>query len=90
MLLEILSAKYIKDYQILLKFNDGYEAIVDLEDTLFNEKRKIFRPLRDKMYFKNFSIQFNTICWENEANFAPEFLYELAQRQVRDREATPV
>jgi hypothetical protein len=46
-----------------------------------NEKRKIFSPLIDKEYFKNFSLRFNTICWENEADFAPEFLYELGEAQ---------
>ena len=81
MLLEVSSAKYIKDYQIHLKFNNGYETIVDLENTLLNEKRKIFSPLIDKEYFKNFSLHLNTICWENEADFAPEFLYELGEAQ---------
>ena len=81
MLLEVSSANYIKDYQIHLEFNNGYETIVDLENTLLNEKRKIFSPLIDKEYFKNFSLCFNTICWENEADFAPEFLYELGEAQ---------
>jgi hypothetical protein len=81
MLLEVTSAKYIKDYQIHLRFNNGYETIVDLENILLNEKRRIFHPLLDKEYFKNFSIRFNTICWENEADFAPEFLYELGSSQ---------
>ena len=85
MLLEVSSAKYIKDYQIHLKFNDGYETTVDLEEILLNEKRRIFRPLLDKEYFKNFSICFNTICWGNEADFAPEFLYELGVSQEMKR-----
>jgi hypothetical protein len=85
MLLEVSSAKYIKDYQIHLKFNNGHETIVNLEEILLNEKRRIFRPLLDKEYFKNFSICFNTICWENEADFAPEFLYELGKSQELKR-----
>jgi len=76
-LLSVESAKYVEDYKIFLKFNDGYEAIVDLKDSIFNDKRKIFLPLRDKIYFKNFSIRFNTICWKNEADFAPEYLRKL-------------
>ncbi|MGE5341091.1 MAG: DUF2442 domain-containing protein [Candidatus Omnitrophota bacterium] len=77
MLLEVLFAKYIRDYKVFLKFNDGYELIIDLENTLLNEKRKIFKPLLDKEYFRNFSVRLNTICWENEADFAPEFLHDL-------------
>ena len=82
MLLEVTSAKYIQDYQVYLNFNDGCETTVDLGTTLVNEKRKIFRPMLDKNYFKNFSVRLNTICWENEADFAPEFLYELGLRQT--------
>ncbi|MCK4760890.1 MAG: DUF2442 domain-containing protein [Candidatus Aminicenantes bacterium] len=82
MLLEVLSAKYIQDYRVSLKFNDGYVTTVDLGEILLNEKRKIFKPLLDKKYFKNFSVRLNTICWENEADFAPEFLCELAKRQA--------
>jgi hypothetical protein len=47
-----------------------------------NEKRKIFKPLLDKEYFKSFSIRLNTICWKNEADFAPEFLYEPGKGQT--------
>ena len=82
MLLEINSAKYFGGYRVFLVFNNGYEAEVDLKKTLFNEGRKIFKPLRKKEYFGNFSIKFNTICWENEADFAPEFLYGLAKKQA--------
>ena len=83
MLLEIVSAKYLGAYNILLLFNTGYQAAVDLEPTLFRESRNIFAPLRDMNYFKTFSVKLNTICWENEADFAPEFLYELARSQER-------
>jgi hypothetical protein len=78
MLLEVISAKYIQDYKVFVKFNDGHETIVDLENTLLKEKRRIFKPLLNKDYFKNFSIRLNTICWENEVDFAPEFLHALS------------
>lgn len=76
-LLEVIAAEYVEDYKIFLKFNDGFEAVVDLKDTIFHDKRKIFLPLRDKDYFKDFSLKLNTICWKNEADFAPEFLRSL-------------
>ncbi len=81
MILEVISAKYIQNYQVYLEFNNGWETTVDLENTIFRDKRNIFRPLRDIDYFKNFSVNLNTICWENEADFAPEFLYELGRSQ---------
>jgi hypothetical protein len=85
MLLEVITAKYIQDYRVFLKFNNGFETIVDLEETLLNDKRKIFKPLLNKKYFENFSIRLNTICWENEADFAPEFLYDLGMSQSSKR-----
>jgi len=41
----------------------------------------VFNPLKDKNNFRKFSIVFNTIEWENGADFAPEYLYELAKYQ---------
>jgi hypothetical protein len=85
MLLEIVSAKYKGMYRIALKFNDGYEATVDLEAILLKEHRAIFQPLKHIEYFKKFQLNLNTVCWENEADLAPEFLYELAKIQNKEQ-----
>jgi hypothetical protein len=77
MILNVTNAQYLGDYKILASFDNGETKIVDLEKTLFNETRKIFEPLKDKKYFQNFSIKFNTTTWENEVDFAPEYLYEI-------------
>ena len=45
------------------------------------ENRLIFQPLKDVSYFKTFTLRLNTIVWENEADFAPEFLLEIALEQ---------
>jgi len=74
MFLEVINAKYVNGYKILLDFNDGVSKIVDLENELND---KIFEPLRDKNYFKTFLIKFNTIEWDNGADFAPEYLYQI-------------
>jgi len=78
MFLEITQASYINDYKLLLKFNDGAEMTVDLENEL---NGSVFIPLKDKSKFRKFSVVFNTIEWENGADFAPEYLYELAISQ---------
>ena len=74
MFLEVIKAEYINDYKISLEFNDGVSIIVDLKNELDG---KIFEPLKDKNYFKTFSIKFNTIEWDNGADFAPEYLYQI-------------
>ncbi len=73
MILHVVEAKYEKDYQIHLKFNDGSEGIVDLKDELYGE---MFEPLKNSKLFKKFKIdpELETIVWQNGADFAPEFL----------------
>jgi hypothetical protein len=58
-----------------LSFSDGAEGIVNLEDHL---TKPIFKPLKNPEYFKKFKLGSWTIAWENGADFAPEFLYELS------------
>ena len=80
-LLNVTKAKYIKNYEVQLTFNNGEIKSVDLKDMVFKDHRKIFEPLRDLDYFKKFKIQFNTITWPNELDPAPEYLYKLATEQ---------
>ena len=72
--LEVVKAVYEGDYRIRLWFNDNTEKVVDLASSL---KGKVFEPLRDKQAFSRFSVKFNTIEWENGADFAPEYLHAL-------------
>jgi len=88
MLLSVIKANYLRDYMIALVFNDGESETVDLKETIFNDHRKIFDPLRQPDYFRNFKIKFNTIVWENEADFAPEFLLELGKQQQESQVKT--
>ena len=74
MFIEVVKAEYVEGYKLLLLFNNGERRMVDLSNSL---KGTVFAPLRDISYFKNFSIKFNTIEWENGADFAPEYLYEI-------------
>lgn len=64
-----------------LTFNNGETKSVDLKAMIFEDKRPIFEPLRDLDYFKNFTIEANTIAWANGLDPAPEYLYQLAQDQ---------
>lgn len=74
MFLEIIKAEYIDNYRIKLWFNDGKVKIVDLADSL---NGLVLEPLRELEFFRKFTIKFNTIEWENGADFAPEYLYEI-------------
>lgn len=73
--LEIVKAEYIDGYKVRLVFNNGECRIADLHDSFVGE---IFAPLKDVDFFKRFEIKFNTIEWENGADFAPEYLYQIS------------
>jgi hypothetical protein len=79
----ITQAEYIKNYEIWIKFNDGIDGIVDLETTIKNDHREIFRELEDVEQFKRFRVDDDTIVWENGLDLAPEYLYELAGKRLR-------
>ncbi len=67
-------------YEVHLRFADGLAADVDLSYLL--EYGGVFEPLRDVGFFRELAIDTggNTITWPNEADIAPETLYDHVQR----------
>ncbi len=80
MLLKVKEAKYIKDYKIEILFNNGVKSIVDLKDSI---NGVVFKPLQNIEYFKQFTKNRWTIEWECNADFAPEYLYDLAIKKSK-------
>ena len=80
---KLVSAEYVAGYRILLRFEDGRAAEVDLENELWGE---VFETLRDPALFKAFRLdeELNTLTWPTGADFAPEFLYECVAVQQGD------
>ena len=79
MIPHVIEAKYVNDYKVWVKFNDGLAGEIDLSHELDGP---IFEPLKDILYFSQFSVRFNTISWENGADLAPEFLREKLTQQA--------
>ena len=73
MLPSVTTAQYVKGYLIAVKFNDGTKKVIDFEPWLTGP---IFKPLKNKDYFKKFFVDGPTIAWPNGADIAPETLYE--------------
>jgi len=76
MFLHVTDVEYVEDYKLKLTFNNGAKGIVNLEQELYGE---VFEPLRDKFFFKQVFLTSRTIEWPNGADFAPEFLFEIAE-----------
>ena len=72
MIPHVIEAKYLSDYKVWLRFNDGLSGEIDLSAELDGP---IFEPLKNISYFSQFTIRYNTISWDNGADFAPEFLW---------------
>ncbi|MGB8213527.1 MAG: DUF2442 domain-containing protein [Anaerolineales bacterium] len=73
----VVEAKYVKDYQVWLRFNDNTEKVIDFKSKIFAEKRLVFAALKDMEYFKKVSLnqESDTIQWPNGVDIAPETLY---------------
>ncbi len=78
MFYRIVEAQYVRNYIIRVKFDDGLEGDVDLEKELYGD---MFSPLKDLGQFKKFKIhpELHTLIWENDADFAPEFLHSIVR-----------
>ena len=73
MFVHVVEARYIQGHTVWLRFNDGTSGEVDLSGELSGP---IFAPLRDVEVFKQFTLAYHSLTWENGAEFAPEFLRE--------------
>ncbi len=74
-MLEVTAAEYVDGHRIRIAFSNGEKGTVDLTDTLWGP---MFEPLRDLLTFQKFEVSpiLHTIRWENDADLAPEYLYE--------------
>ncbi|MES2961329.1 MAG: DUF4160 domain-containing protein [Pseudomonadota bacterium] len=84
MLESVVKAKYIDGYKVWISFDDGKSGEIDLKNkikTLSRNYGSVFKPLQDINYFKNFKVLNDTLSWKNEADIAPERLYELLIKQ---------
>ena len=76
MFIEVIKAEYVDGYRIRLWFNNQVTKVVDLKSSL---KAIVFEALKDIDFFKRFTVKYNTVEWENGADFAPEYLLSLPE-----------
>lgn len=61
-------------YTLALTFDDGLQGEVCIADRLFGS---MFEPLKDLSFFAKVSIDpYGAVCWPNEADLAPDALYQ--------------
>jgi len=75
MYFNVVEALYIEEYKINLKFENGKTGVVNLAEYIL--QGEIFQPLQSLENFKNFTVTYGTLTWNNgEIDIAPETLYE--------------
>ncbi len=74
----VIDVTYLSEYKLKLRFDDDSAKIVDLESYLDGP---IFEPLKNIDFFRKVTVNpdIDTIVWPNNADFAPEFLYEIGK-----------
>jgi hypothetical protein len=74
----IKDISYIKNYRLKLKFENDEVKEVDLENYL---NGNIFKPLKSLNFFRKVSLNrdIDTIVWPNNADYSPDFLYEIGK-----------
>lgn len=78
---QVIGAKYLSDFTIEATFDDGTKKAINFLNWL---KGPVFKPLKNKLYFKKFFIDGGTISWPNGADIAPETLYSAGETVMRN------
>ena len=81
-IVRVAAVELVGPYSLALRFNDGALRRVDLLPEL---EGPVFEPLRDPAYFSRVVLDpvAGTVVWPNWADFAPDFLRELPEEEVR-------
>ena len=79
----IIEVNILSDYKLLLKFDSNEQRIFDVEPYLEYE---VFSPLKDENEFKNFYIDFGTVCWKCGADLSRDTLYLKSYQYIEAKE----
>lgn len=80
MMIRILEARYLGDFQIRLHFSDGAKGILN-GHLLLQNRGSLLEPLRDEAYFRRFFTEAGALCWPNGLELSPARLHETCQLQ---------
>lgn len=73
MYFSVKKVESMPDYELVLTFEDSNVKKFDMKPFL---DKGIFRELKNEKMFNTVLVSFNTVVWDNEADFDPEALYD--------------
>ena len=65
MVISITKADYIGGYKIKFSFSDGVKRLIDYSRFLKNAKNPMTRKFLDEKRFRNYSIDYGDIIWND-------------------------
>jgi hypothetical protein len=76
MIISVINAELRDDYEVYVEFDNGAKGVIDFKKILEDERSQLMRDLLNKELFKTMKINLDTLCWDNDVDFAPDYLYE--------------
>ena len=76
MIISVINAELRDDYEVYVEFDNGANGVIDFKKILEDERSQLMRDLLNKELFKTMKINLDTLCWDNDVDFAPDYLYE--------------
>ncbi|NTW49688.1 MAG: DUF2442 domain-containing protein [Chlorobiales bacterium] len=65
MVISIHKAEYLRGYKVRFLFSDGIEQTIDFKGFLDKAKNPMTKKYLDKKLFKNFTIEYGDIVWND-------------------------
>ena len=79
--ISIEEAKYVEDYQIYMKFNDGKENIIDFKNFIFKSRHPDINKYKNIDLFKKFNLEFGDLEWNDYDLSFP--IYDLYKDKIQ-------
>jgi len=73
----ITSVKHLKDYKLIVKFEDGTIRHIDMYPFMSSSSHPLIRKFLSRKLFKNVRIEHGALAWgDNEFDINPESIYK--------------
>lgn len=74
---EVIKVEPLKDYKLLLTFNNNEKKIKDMKPYL---DKGVFKKLKNINFFNTVKIKFGTISWGENIDMCADSLYDTSEK----------
>lgn len=84
-LFDVVRVKPLRNYRLLVRFEDGTEGQVDLKSFLFDGNAGVFEHLKDPAEFRKVRVRCGAVTWPGKLDLAPDAMYDDIKGAARRR-----